>query len=1072
VKKQALAAFFVLSVLVQSPLASADTPVEMLQQSAPNGGIIVQLGCADVGSMIETYANAPYTVQLLDRDAELVAAAKAEIQAADCAGKLSARVLTTEGLPLIENLVNMLVVEDAQRVDEEEQLRVIRPLGLLVARGGDGWQKKIKPWPQDMDEWTHFLHSASGNAVSKDGRIGPPRRLQWASNTRWGRSHEMNNSFPALVTARGRMYYVFDEGVTGMEDARLGERWTLYARDAFNGTLLWGQPLPTWGSHTWNSRALRFFGGDIARRLVANGDKLYVTFEFGGPVAVLDGATGETLGEIPGTEGAQEILADGDDVVVVSRPQLERRGAAVKLTCYNARTSKTTWTAEANNIIPQLTIITPESVVLNDRQNVVSLNRNDGSPRWKHDLATSSGNRGSRSMMLFADGKVIAASRAAIVALSAANGEVVWKSPGPKGQSMREYDVFFARDTIWCSGDGGTIAGYKIEDGSPIDPIKVGDVQSYGHHLRCYRAKATEDYLITQFRGIEFLSLADEPHSQNDWIRGTCTYGVMPANGVLYVPPHSCLCYPGSMFTGLNALSAETEDATALLANAEIGPIEKGPAFGFIGDDIIPASSDWTTYRHDARRTGATANALPGMLKRSWKIDLGTEVATPVAADGRVFVAAKNEHTIHALDAATGKTLWTFTADARIDSPPSVHRGLLVFGGADGFLYCVRAGDGQLAWRRRLAPASQWLASEGQLESVWRLHGSVAILGNLAYCSAGRSSFVDGGIFLYAVDIATGEVKHRANLNTIWNTREDRDRNAFVPSYHIEGAQSDILVAEGGFVYLNQERFAPDLKHVPGKYLSKAESTGRPSINLDDKPYVNEDIYSVRWAGKDWSKYDKLATILVDENETVGERELGRHLFTTSGFLDGSFFNRTFWMYSSVWPGFNHANLAPKSGQILVIGPKNTYALKAYTSRYALSPRLDPQTKGYLLIADDNENDPTLDPRAWGKDKGMGFSRGAEPVWHQWLPVRVTAMVLAGDTLVVCGPPDVVPEDEPMAAFDGKLGSRLWTISATDGTTIAKHELSETPLFDGMIAASDRLFLCTKAGEVICMVGQ
>jgi hypothetical protein len=136
-----------------------------------------------------------------------------------------------------------------------------------------------------------------------------------------------------------------------------------------------------------------------------------------------------------------------------------------------------------------------------------------------------------------------------------------------------------------------------------------------------------------------------------------------------------------------------------------------------------------------------------------------------------------------------------------------------------------------------------------------------------------------------------------------------------------------------------------------------------------------------------------------------------------------------------------------------------------------LSPKLDPQTKGYLLIADDNDNEPTLDPRAWGKDKGMGFSRGAPPKWHQWLPVRVRAMVLGGETLAVCGPPDAVKDDDPLAAFEGRLGTELWTISAPDGQTIAKQKLAESPIFDGMIVAEDRLFICTEAGEVICMGG-
>jgi hypothetical protein len=319
------------------------------------------------------------------------------------------------------------------------------------------------------------------------------------------------------------------------------------------------------------------------------------------------------------------------------------------------------------------------------------------------------------------------------------------------------------------------------------------------------------------------------------------------------------------------------------------------------------------------------------------------------------------------------------------------------------------------------------------------------------------------------VDVVSGEVKHQSRLDTTADTRVDYQGKDFVPAYHMEGAHSDLLVAQGGYIYLNQFRFTRDLQEVPGRYLAKEESTYRPSINLDNKDYVNEDIFDVTWRGQKWDTYDKLAGILVDEDESVGERDLGLHLFTTSGFLDDSFFNRSYWCYSKTWTGFNHTNLAPKSGQLVVIGPQHTYALKAYTSRYPLSPKLEPQTKGYLLVADDNDNEPTLDPRAWGKDKGMGFSRGAPPIWHQWLPIRVTSMVLASNKLVVCGPPDLVKEGDPMAAFEGRLGSELWTISAADGTTVSQQKLDEMPLFDGMIAAENRLFMCTDDGAVICM---
>ncbi len=1066
-----LAAACVGALALLTPLAAAESPDSrtLMRAVGVEHGVLAVLGCGDGRQCVDLHAGGQFVVQGLDRDAEKVAAARGAIQSKGCLGPVSVRRLAGPKLPYADNLISLMVVEDSLGIERQEMLRVVRPLGVLLTREGETWTKTVKPWPADLDEWTHFLRDASGNAVSKDALVGPPRRLRWSAGPLWGRSHEMNNSFPALVTARGRIVYVFDRGLTGMEDPRLPERWTLIARDAFNGTLLWERPLPTWGSQTWGSRALRFFGGNVARRLVADGDSLYVTFEYGGPVMVLDAATGKTTSQIARTEGAEEILAQGDHLVVTGRAKQDGKRGAAWIACYEMPGGKLVWKSDVRNYIPQLTAAGDAEVVYHNGREVVCLGRKDGTVRWRVEDKPAADKRGGPRMLLVADGKAIVTSRQGITALAISDGEAAWKAPGPQGDSMRDSDLFVAQGAVWCSGPNGTIVGYRLEDGKPARTLDAGCVQSYGHHLRCYRAKATERHLITQFRGVEFVSFSDRGHCQNDWLRGTCTYGVMPANGLLYVPPHSCFCYAGAMYRGLNAFAADPSGADNEGQRFGIGPLEEGPAFGRIGPEKRPSDKAWPTYRHDARRTGATAGAIQGTLKRAWKAELGTALTPPVAADGRVFVAAKDRHTIHALNAATGELAWTFAADARIDSPPSVHRGLVVFGCADGCLYCVTADDGRLAWRRRLAPAERWMAVDGQLESVWRLHGSVLIEDGLAYCCAGRSSFLDGGLFLSAVEVATGEVRHKARLNTSFDTRVDRVDKDFVPSYHIEGAHSDVLVSEGGFIYLNQMRFSPELELLDAKYLTKEQVTGRPSINLDNKAYVNEDIFNVRWRGKRCATYDELAAILVDENQSVGERDLGRHLFTTSGFLDTTFFNRTYWMYAGTWPGFNHSNLAPKSGQILVIGPEKTYALKAYTSRYALSPRLDPQTKGYLLVADENENDPTLDPRAWGKDKGMGFSRGAPPVWHQWLPVRVQAMVLAGPTLAVCGPPDVVKEGDPMAAFEGRLGSRLCTFSAEDGKTLARQDLEETPIFDGMIAAEGRLLLCTQDGDVICM---
>ncbi len=201
----------------------------------------------------------------------------------------------------------------------------------------------------------------------------------------------------------------------------------------------------------------------------------------------------------------------------------------------------------------------------------------------------------------------------------------------------------------------------------------------------------------------------------------------------------------------------------------------------------------------------------------------------------------------------------------------------------------------------------------------------------------------------------------------------------------------------------------------------------------------------------------------------MGDRKMGRHIFATSGFLDESWYNRTFWMYSETWPGFYIAHRAAKTGQILCVDEEKTYAVQAYPSRNLQSPLFTPGKHGYLLFADDNDNEPVLPEYTRNVPKGIGFTRKDAPVWFKWIPVRIRAMVAAENALFVAGPPDVLDADDPMASFDGRRGAALWVVSKNDGQKLAECKLDSPPVFDGMAAAAGRLYLSTLDGKVTCM---
>jgi hypothetical protein len=107
--------------------------------------------------------------------------------------------------------------------------------------------------------------------------------------------------------------------------------------------------------------------------------------------------------------------------------------------------------------------------------------------------------------------------------------------------------------------------------------------------------------------------------------------------------------------------------------------------------------------------------------------------------------------------------------------------------------------------------------------------------------------------------------------------------------------------------------------------------------------------------------------------------------------------------------------------------------------------------------------------RGFGADKGIGYTRAEPPLWTTWIPIRIRAMVKAGDVLFVAGPPDDLDTEDPFAAFEGRKGARLAAVSAKDGTQLAVHSLDTPPVFDGLIAASGALYMSLEDGSLVCL---
>ncbi|NQT39694.1 MAG: PQQ-binding-like beta-propeller repeat protein, partial [Planctomycetes bacterium] len=313
---QAASCLFVCLCLSCAGIAKAESTDDILGSSGVSGGLVVHLGCGDGRLTAALRKNDRYLVHGLDTDAETIAEAREYIQSLGIHGKVSVDTFDGVHLPYADNLVNLIVADDPHRVSTDEMMRVLVPLGVAYIDG----KRTVKPWPADIDEWTHFLHAADGNAVSSDMQVGKPERLRWVADPQFSRHHDEVLATSAMVTGGGRIFSIVDESPRSTFHSDIGGKFVLIARDAFNGLVLWKRPIEDWGWKSWGVRQNVRFSQPIQlpKRMVVDGGRLYVTLGWNAPVSVLDARTGEVVKVLSETEFADELLlSDGKLILSV-----------------------------------------------------------------------------------------------------------------------------------------------------------------------------------------------------------------------------------------------------------------------------------------------------------------------------------------------------------------------------------------------------------------------------------------------------------------------------------------------------------------------------------------------------------------------------------------------------------------------------------------------------------------------------------------------------------------------------------------------------------------------------------
>jgi outer membrane protein assembly factor BamB len=524
-------------VLMLVDVGFCDSSDKILDAGGVRGGFVVHLGCADGKLTVALKPSDAYMVHGLDTDATKVQAARERFLTGKFNGTVSAAVFDGEHLPYIDNLVNLLVVSSGFKVSRAELMRVLAPNGVLLEPTANSWKKTVKPVPEAIDDWTHYLRAPDNNAVSKDTAITAPiKHLQWKGSPKYARHHDKSSSFPAVVTTGGRVFYIVDEGPRA--SILWDSDWKVVARDAFNGVILWKKQITQWTDQLW---PLKSGPSKTPRRLVAVKDAVYVTLGLLSPVSKLDAATGKVLKVYAGTEKTEEIILKDGVLCLVIHPTIDARqrgGVWTKTpkTVMAVKESDGTilWRHELTWIAPVTLTVGEKNVYLCDGPQIIAFDCVSGKESWKSEKLPWREKKMPTyfAPTLVAAGKSVlyvggenwrehAGSGGLMTCLDAATGKTKWQRPHLPSGYQSPQDIFVIGNRVWCgslnskpgefdkrypevSPSTGEFISYNLETGKSEKTIPRG-ADCYWFHHRCHRAKATVNFFLTSRTGIEMI---------------------------------------------------------------------------------------------------------------------------------------------------------------------------------------------------------------------------------------------------------------------------------------------------------------------------------------------------------------------------------------------------------------------------------------------------------------------------------------------------------------------------------------------------------------------------------------
>ncbi|NQT86198.1 hypothetical protein HQ560_05495, partial [bacterium] len=163
--------------MLRKPLALVFLSLACLASTASAEGVIVHLGAENTEGIVDMVRDRGGLLQIIDTDVLMVRKVEYYAKSMGLLGRVSATTFDGAHLPYVNNLVSLFIAPSLGAVPLAEVMRVLQPGGVAVIGGqvvDENGKPTVKPWPKAIDNWTHYLHDATNNAVARDTVVGPP----------------------------------------------------------------------------------------------------------------------------------------------------------------------------------------------------------------------------------------------------------------------------------------------------------------------------------------------------------------------------------------------------------------------------------------------------------------------------------------------------------------------------------------------------------------------------------------------------------------------------------------------------------------------------------------------------------------------------------------------------------------------------------------------------------------------------------------------------------------------------------------------------------------------------------